>query len=199
MIFVDISERKVKILKAIIDEYIATGMPIGSRTLSKRPGFDYSPATIRNEMADLEEMGYLEKSHVSSGRMPSDLAYRFYVDRLMHVPDITSEDLKFIKSYFTGKVDALEQVMDMTAKVLSDATHHISMVTRPKLNEIKLKKKEFSSYVACDTTQCRRKFGTRSVKKTLTIPEWLNEAAMAERINFSQVLQDALKEKLRVS
>ncbi len=140
MIFVDISERKVKILKAIIDEYIATGIPIGSRTLSKRPGFDYSPATIRNEMADLEEMGYLEKSHVSSGRMPSDLAYRFYVDRLMHVPDITSEDLKFIKSYFTGKVDALEQVMDMTAKVLSDATHHISMVTRPKLNEIKLKR-----------------------------------------------------------
>ena len=67
------------------------------------------------------------------------------------------------------------------------------------INEIKLKKKEFSSYVACDTTQCRRKFGTRSVKKTLTIPEWLNEAAMAERINFSQVLQDALKEKLRVS
>ena len=74
MVFVDISERKVKILKAIIDEYIATGIPIGSRTLSKRPGFDYSPATIRNEMADLEEMGYLEKSHVSSGRMPSDLS-----------------------------------------------------------------------------------------------------------------------------
>ena len=136
----DFTERKVKILKAIIDEYIATGIPIGSRTLSKRPGFDYSPATIRNEMADLEDMGFLEKSHVSSGRMPSDIAYRFYVDRLMQVPDVSSKDLKMMKSYFTGKVEALEQVMDRTVKVLSDATHHISMVTRPKLNEVKLKR-----------------------------------------------------------
>jgi predicted RNase H-like HicB family nuclease len=67
------------------------------------------------------------------------------------------------------------------------------------IKKLKLKKDEFATYVTCDTTVCRRKFGTRAVKKTLTIPEWLNEAAVKERINFSQVLQDALKEKLNVS
>lgn len=67
------------------------------------------------------------------------------------------------------------------------------------INELKLKKKEFATYIACDTAECRRKFGSKAVKKTLTIPEWLNDAAMKENINFSQVLQDALKEKLNVS
>ena len=67
------------------------------------------------------------------------------------------------------------------------------------INELKLKKNEFATYIACDTAECRRKFGSKAVKKTLTIPEWLNDAAMKENINFSQVLQDALKEKLNVS
>lgn len=136
----NLSDRKMRILKAIIDDYIATGIPVGSRTLSKQQGFDYSPATIRNEMADLEEMGYLEKSHVSSGRAPSDLAYRFYVDRMMQLSSVTPEEVAMIKKYFNTKVNALEQVMDMTAKVLSDATHHISVVMRPQIDEIKLKR-----------------------------------------------------------
>jgi heat-inducible transcriptional repressor len=67
-----LSERKMKILKSIIDDYILTGIPVGSRSLSKKPDLDFSPATIRNEMADLEEMGYLDKPHTSAGRMPSD-------------------------------------------------------------------------------------------------------------------------------
>ncbi|MEG2957040.1 MAG: hypothetical protein RR826_02100, partial [Christensenellaceae bacterium] len=81
----DLSERKLKILKAIIDDYIDTGIPVGSRTLSKKPDLTYSSATIRNEMADLEELGFLDQPHTSAGRTPSDMAYRLYVDRLMHV------------------------------------------------------------------------------------------------------------------
>jgi predicted RNase H-like HicB family nuclease len=114
----------------------------------------------------------------------------------VHFPDI--------ENCFTCG-DTLEEGIMMAEEALAlmvYSNYEEKGIEAPKptpINEIKLKKKEFSSYVACDTTQCRRKFGTRSVKKTLTIPEWLNEAAMAERINFSQVLQDALKEKLRVS
>ena len=86
-----ITERQMMILKAIIDDYIATGIPVGSRTLSKRMDMSISPATIRNEMADLEESGYLEQPHTSAGRMPSDKAYRLYVDTLMKVSRRESE------------------------------------------------------------------------------------------------------------
>ena len=136
----EMSERKMRILKAIIDDYIATGIPVGSRTLSRRSGFDFSPATIRNEMADLEEMGYLEKIHASAGRTPSDLAYRFYVDRLMQIDSITPSEVNAIREYFSTKVNALDQVIDMAAIVLSETTHHVSMVMRPQMDSIKLKR-----------------------------------------------------------
>ncbi|MBR5230100.1 MAG: heat-inducible transcription repressor HrcA, partial [Firmicutes bacterium] len=75
----ELSERKLKILQAIISDYVRTAEPVGSRTLSKHPELDFSPATIRNEMADLEDMGYLTHPHTSAGRVPSDKAYRLYV------------------------------------------------------------------------------------------------------------------------
>ena len=135
-----LSERKMKILKAIVDDYIATGIPVGSRTLSKKPELTYSPATIRNEMADLEDMGYLDKPHTSAGRTPSDLAYRLYVDRLMQVSRMTPAEAIKIKKYFSEKVSALEDVIDRAAKVLSEATQHISLVSKPQLDVIKLKR-----------------------------------------------------------
>ncbi len=135
-----LSERKMKILKSIIDDYILTGIPVGSRSLSKKPDLDFSPATIRNEMADLEEMGYLDKPHTSAGRTPSDIAYRLYVDRLMNVNQITSQEASSIRNYFNLKMNELEQVIDMTARVLSDLTHHISLVMAPQLEIIKIKR-----------------------------------------------------------
>ena len=135
-----LSERKMKILKSIIDDYILTGIPVGSRSLSKKPDLDFSPATIRNEMADLEEMGYLDKPHTSAGRMPSDIAYRLYVDRLMNVNEITSQEANNIRHYFNLKMNELEQVIDTTARVLSELTHHVSLVMSPQLEIIKIKR-----------------------------------------------------------
>lgn len=135
-----LSERKMRILKSIIDDYILTGIPVGSRSLSKKPDLDFSPATIRNEMADLEEMGYLDKPHTSAGRMPSDIAYRLYVDRMMDVNQITSQEASSIKNYFNSKMNELEKVIDITAKVLSELTHHVSLVMSPQMEEIKVRR-----------------------------------------------------------
>ena len=88
----ELSERKLKVLQAIISDYVRTAEPVGSRTLSKKPELDYSPATIRNEMADLEEMGYLTHPHTSAGRVPSDKAYRLYVNALMEKKELSKEE-----------------------------------------------------------------------------------------------------------
>ncbi len=136
----DLSERKIGILKAVIDDYIMTGLPIGSRTISKKNGFELSSATIRNEMADLEELGFLEQPHTSAGRIPSQKAYRFYVDRLMKVVKLSPVEAERIKSYFQEKMSEVGQVMEKAAKVLSDTTHHISMVLKPQLKKSVIKK-----------------------------------------------------------
>ncbi len=136
----ELSDRKLKILKAIIDDYIDTGIPVGSRTLSKKLEINYSSATIRNEMADLEELGYLDKPHTSAGRTPSDLAYRLYVDRLLHIGVLAKEDTDFIKTYFNKRVSEITQVLDTAAKVLSDTTHQIAIVSGPQLDDAKVKR-----------------------------------------------------------
>ena len=116
----------------------------------------------------------------------------FYI----HFPDI--------ENCFTCG-ETLEDGMIMAEEALAlmiYSNYEVTKTVAPSktpINELKLKKNEFATYITCDTSECRRKFGTKSVKKTLTIPEWLNDAAVKERINFSQVLQDALKEKLNVS
>ncbi len=136
----DLNERKLGILKAVVDDYILTGLPIGSRTISKNHGIDLSSATIRNEMADLEELGFLEQPHTSAGRVPSQKAYRFYVDRLMKVAKLNEAEANRIKSYFQEKMAEVEQVIEKAAKVLSDTTHHISMVLRPQLKKSVLRR-----------------------------------------------------------
>lgn len=136
----ELSDRKLKILQAIIDDYIDTGIPVGSRTLSKKGGINYSSATIRNEMADLEELGLLEKLHTSAGRMPSDAAYRLYVDRLMPVGNVTAQEAAFIHKYFNTRMSEITEVLDNAAKALSDTTNHIAMVTTPDLANVTLKR-----------------------------------------------------------
>ncbi|MEA4852843.1 MAG: heat-inducible transcriptional repressor HrcA [Christensenella sp.] len=136
----ELSDRKLQILKAIIDDYIDTGVPVGSRTLSKKPGFEFSSATIRNEMADLEELGYLDQPHTSAGRTPSDMAYRLYVDRLMHIDRITKDEAMFIRNYFNMRINEVDEVLESAAKALSDVTKHISMVIAPQLDDVKLKR-----------------------------------------------------------
>jgi heat-inducible transcriptional repressor len=136
----DLSDRKLSILKAVIDDYIMTGLPIGSRTISKKHGIELSSATIRNEMADLEELGFLEQPHTSAGRIPSHKAYRYYVDRLMKVVKLNASEASKIKRYFEDRMSEVSQVMEKAAQVLSDTTHHISMVLKPQLKKSVIKR-----------------------------------------------------------
>lgn len=136
----EMNERKLGILKAVVDDYIMTGLPIGSRTISRKHGIELSSATIRNEMADLEELGFLEQPHTSAGRIPSQKAYRFYVDRLMKVAKLNAAEANKIKSYFEEKMAEVSQVIEKAAQVLSDTTHHISMVLRPQLKKSGIKR-----------------------------------------------------------
>lgn len=126
-----LDERKARILQAIIEEHIRTGQPIGSRAVARRYRLGVSPATIRNEMADLEEMGYLDKPHTSSGRVPSDKGYRLYVDHLMPVVSITPAELSLIESLFRSKVrDAVSLLREMV-RLVSETTNYLAFVMGP--------------------------------------------------------------------
>lgn len=136
----EIDERKFQILKALIDDYIMTAAPVGSRTISRKSGVGYSPATIRNEMSDLEELGYLAHIHTSSGRIPSHKAYRLYVDKLMKVVPLTGEEAAGIRSHFTSRAGQVEEVVRQAAQVLSDVTRYTSIVTAPQAAQLRIKR-----------------------------------------------------------
>ena len=106
-----LDERKFMILKAIIDDYVLTGMPVGSRTISRKSGVGFSPATIRNEMSDLEELGYLDQPHTSAGRVPSHKAYRLYVDRLLQVGNLSPEETKKIQAHLRERTSQVQEVI----------------------------------------------------------------------------------------
>lgn len=134
-----LSERQQMILRMIIEDYVHSAEPVGSRTISKRSEVNFSPATIRNEMADLEEMGYLEQPHTSAGRIPSQKGYRFYVDHLIHPLHLTPEELFQLKKIFVDKIDAMERVVQATAQILSSLTNYTALVLEPQIQEVKLK------------------------------------------------------------
>ncbi|MGM0471805.1 MAG: heat-inducible transcriptional repressor HrcA [Bacillota bacterium] len=131
----EMTERKKDVLKAIINEYVMTANPVGSRTLARRYDFGVSSATIRNEMADLEEMNYLEKPHKSAGRIPSDKGYRFYVDTLMELRDISKQQRNQIKSNYESKAKEIHELIEQTSSVLSDLTHYTSLVLSPQVQD----------------------------------------------------------------
>ncbi len=135
----ELDMRKLMILQAIIDDYTLTAAPIGSRTISKRHDIGLSSATIRNEMSDLEELGFLEQPHTSAGRVPSDKAYRLYVNSIMQHASLTDNESRYIEQYFTSALDRVEDVMCQTARAISDMTKYTSMVLSPQLSGVKLK------------------------------------------------------------
>ncbi len=131
----DMDARKLRILRAIIDDYILTGVPVGSRTISKKYEMGLSSATIRNEMSDLEELGFLDQPHVSAGRIPSAKAYRLYVDSMLQAGIIPDDSAESVLSHFSGRVHQMEDVIDHAAKVLSSLTQYTAVVLSPKGNE----------------------------------------------------------------
>lgn len=132
----ELDERKTKILNAIIRTYLETGDPVGSRTISKYTDLKLSSATIRNEMADLEELGYILQPHTSAGRIPSDKGYRFYVDHLMEEKNREVDDMKHFVIEHTEKMD---QVLQQIAKLLASNTNYATMVTAPSYHNNKIK------------------------------------------------------------
>ena len=128
----DLNERKLRILQAIISDFIYSAEPVGSRTLSKKYGMGISPATIRNEMSDLEEMGFLTHPHTSAGRVPSDKAYRLYVDNLMTKFEIPEGEKKRISEKLTQNVAELEKTIKHAASLLSELTNLTAFATSPK-------------------------------------------------------------------
>ena len=134
-----LTERKLKILQAIISDFISSAEPVGSRTLSKKLGMSISPATIRNEMSDLEEMGYLTHPHTSAGRVPSDKAYRLYVNSLMVKYELQEDDKKKISARLSSKFDELDKALANAAEILSELTNLTSFALTPKPDDNHLK------------------------------------------------------------
>ncbi len=135
-----LDDRKFMILRTIIDDYISTAVPVGSRTISRKHGVGFSPATIRNEMSDLEELGYLAQPHTSAGRVPSAKAYRLYVDQLMRVHKLSDDDMRKINDHLKVRVGEVEEVIRSAAQALSDATNYTALVVTPHLDTLRIKR-----------------------------------------------------------
>lgn len=138
-----LDDRKMKILQAIIRNYLETGEPVGSRTISKYTDLNLSSATIRNEMADLEELGFILQPHTSAGRIPSDKGYRLYVDNMMAEKEEklnkATEEIAEMKEMLLEREEKMENVLKQVAKVLATNTNYATMITAPQMNHTKLK------------------------------------------------------------
>ena len=136
-------ERKLKILQAIIRNYLETGEPVGSRTISKYTDLNLSSATIRNEMADLEELGYIVQPHTSAGRIPSDKGYRLYVDQMLAEKeeklDHATQEVKEMHQMLLEKEDKMESILKQMAKMLAVNTNYATLVTAPQVKGNKIK------------------------------------------------------------
>jgi len=127
-----VSVRRLEILRAIVDEYVATQEPVGSKSIAARSGLGISPATIRNEMAVLEEEGLITHPHTSAGRIPTDLGYRVFVDKLATVKPLSSAERRAIETFLEGALD-LDDVVLRTVRLLADVTKQVAVVQYPSM------------------------------------------------------------------
>jgi len=133
------SDRKMRILKVIIDDFIDTAQPVGSRTIAKKYPLGVSSATIRNEMADLEDLGYLTQPHTSAGRIPSDMGYRIYVDSLLNSErDISKEKMELIRGLLINRVIEVEDIIEEAVELLSKLTGGTALITMPQFKKSRL-------------------------------------------------------------
>ncbi|MBB5173953.1 heat-inducible transcriptional repressor HrcA [Texcoconibacillus texcoconensis] len=187
-----LSERQLLILEAIIDDYIRFAEPVGSRSVSKRRDVKFSPATIRNDMADLEELGFLEKPHSSAGRIPSQKAYRYYVDHLLAPKDVglSRHEIADIDQLFTKKFNELEKVIQHSANILSDLTRYTSIVLGPAVFSSSLQQIQLVP-ISPDTAVAIIVTDTGHVEKqTVSIPEVIQTTELEK---FVKILNDRLR------
>jgi len=129
----ELTERQRRVLQAIVEDYVVTAEPVGSRTIARRYVTDVSPATIRNDMADLEEMGFLDQPHTSAGRVPSDAGYRYYVDEILEESSVPEEQARLIERVLGTKMRQVESLVQATVRVLADTSSLISIVLGPQV------------------------------------------------------------------
>ena len=135
-----IGSRQRELLRAIVEEYVKTARPVGSKSLCKK--FKCSSATIRNDMAALEDLGYLEKTHISSGRVPSENGYRYYVDNLMEPRKISGEDMLKLQTIFNNNELALSDAISKSLEIISDMTNYTSVILGKESSDNKLQRVE---------------------------------------------------------
>lgn len=135
-----LDERKRLVLRAVVEDYIASALPVGSRTIARKYHLGVSPATIRNEMADLEEMGLLEQPHTSAGRIPSDRGYRLYVDTLMQKINLSPDELRQIREAYETRTREIEALIQETIKVLCETTNYMALVLGPGVSTTPVKR-----------------------------------------------------------
>ena len=203
----DLNERKRKILQAIIDEYIGTAEPVGSRAISKKQNLGLSSATIRNEMADLEEMGYITQPHTSSGRVPSDAGYRFYVNQLMQRYQLGMEEIARLQNELEEKVNQLEKIIRRAGLITSALTDYTTVVTAPSQSDEKINKIDLVSIGARKvmlivvTHRVRNQIMTADIdaQTCIKLAEILNRnlcGLSGDEITFEKI--KALEEEIRI-
>lgn len=184
-----LSNRQLLILQVIIDEFIQTAQPIGSRAISKKNQVTFSPATIRNEMADLEDMGFLEKTHSSSGRVPSEKGYRFYVDHLLMPIDLSQRDEETISSVFNQGMVEFEQIIQNSVNVLSELTNYTSIILGPEVYATTLKQIQII-HLSKTTAVAILVTNTGHVEhRSFTLPKEINSLDLEKLVN---ILNDRL-------
>ncbi|WP_440895895.1 heat-inducible transcriptional repressor HrcA [Amphibacillus sp. Q70] len=180
----ELSKRQLLILQVIIDEFIQTAQPIGSRAISKIDGISFSPATIRNEMADLGELGYIEKTHSSSGRIPSEKGYRFYVDHMLLPFHLSKKDQKIISAVFDQDLVEFEQVVQKSGEVLSDLTNYTSIILGPEVHETTLKQLQIIQLSKTTAVAILVTNSGHVEHRSFTIPVEINAADLEKLVNI---------------
>lgn len=179
-----LDERSKRILKELVSLYCLTGEPVGSRTLSKKTKLGLSPATIRNVLADLEQLGYISQPHTSAGRVPTDRGYRFYVNHLMRNYDLNTSQKEMIESQIQHQGGDLQNLLLLTTELMSHLSHSIALAVTPNLEKLVLENIEFVQINSCRVLTiviCR---GGVVTNKVIDLDEPLTQADLTRIANY---------------
>ena len=179
-----LTNRQLQILQVIIDDFVTSAQPVGSRQISKKEGITFSPATIRNEMADLEELGYIEKTHTSSGRVPSEKGYRYYVDHLLKPELIKSDEIIRIQSIFEKQIIETEQLIRESAKILSELTTYTTILLGPDVQKHRVKKYQIVPLTDTTAVAIIITDSGHVENRLLSIPENMSAADIEKVVNI---------------
>jgi heat shock gene repressor HrcA len=184
-----LTDRQLLLLQLLVNDYIVSAEPVGSRSISKRDDVHYSPATIRNDLADLEELGYLEKTHLSSGRVPSEKGYRYYVDHLLSPEILTQDEMTTIREAYRRQFSETDDLLHVTASVLSEFTNYTAIMIGPELLDMRLKHIELIKLSARQGVLIIVTDTGRVENRTVSFPETVRAEDVEKIVN---ILNDKL-------